>query len=343
MSIPAFFPYTGEPVATGLEVRLGQVLLHEGLDYSLAYQSRLEYEPGTEPPSDMEAYRLIVTGKGAYTGSQEVWFDIIEPNDLRLADARLARNHFAYTGQAPNLSLSVSMNGAPLTEGTDFTVHYLAPLGRPHDGPPVEKGHYYQMVITGQGAYTGRTSLFIFISTFSDVAPAHWGYQHIENLYNSEIISGYKGTHEFKPGAEVSRQEAAKMTALGAGRTASPGFVSSLLDISPGDWAYPYITALEEAGAISGFKGSREFRPRESIKRSHAAKMVVLAFGLEMGQVDYDLSDIRGADCEAEIRILASNGIVGGYKGTSLFRPSAMISRAEFAKIIDLAIQALEP
>lgn len=176
--------------------------------------------------------------------------------------------------------------------------------------------------------------------TFSDVATSHWAYQHIGTLGGKGIVSGYKGTTQFKPEAPVNRQEAAKMIAEGAGLKASSNFYSDFSDLNKASsWAYPYIYALEEYKVITGFGQTDEFRPTKNIQRNHAAKMLVLAFDLEMGGQEVKLTDIKGVDCEAYIRILASNGIVGGYKGSDQFKPKAESTRAELAKIIDLAMQ----
>lgn len=178
------------------------------------------------------------------------------------------------------------------------------------------------------------------VPEFSDVSEAHWAFVHIRNLVAMGIVSGYAGTNEFRPNNKINRQEVSKMIAISAGLTVSEGFISELSDLSQASpWAHEFILALEEAGVVSGFGKTNEFRARINIKRSHASKMIVLAFGLAEGNVPVTLTDIGGVDCEEYIRILASNGIVSGYAGTSLFKPDNEISRAEFAKIIDLAWQ----
>ncbi|HZK24365.1 MAG TPA: S-layer homology domain-containing protein, partial [Oscillospiraceae bacterium] len=175
--------------------------------------------------------------------------------------------------------------------------------------------------------------------SFSDVTPDDWSFEYIESLYALGIVSGYGESGEFRPYNNLNRQEAAKMIAIAAGKEASKGFVSKFTDVKVNSWAFEFIAALEKHGVVSGYKGTAEFRPLKNIKRSHVSKMVVIAFGLDYGDVKKTFSDIQGADCEEFIKILASNGIVDGYKGTSIFKPNDEISRAEFAKIIDLAMK----
>ena len=168
----------------------------------------------------------------------------------------------------------------------------------------------------------------------------HWGYLHIGSLGAQGIVNGYSGTSDFKPNSSINRQEAASIIANGANLTASNYFRTNFSDINKASsWAHTSIYALEQHGVISGFGRTNEFRAKNNIKRNHAAKMIVLAFNLKSGTKAVNLTDIKGVDCEEYIRILASNGIIGGYNGTSLFKPNEYINRAEFAKMVDLAMQ----
>lgn len=178
------------------------------------------------------------------------------------------------------------------------------------------------------------------LKLFNDVPTDHWSYLHIGSLGAQGIVNGYSGTSDFKPNSSINRQEAAGMIANGANLTASNHFSTNFSDINKASsWAHSSIYALEQHGVISGFGGTNEFRAKNNIKRNHAAKMIVLAFNLKSGTKVVNLTDIKGVDCEEYIRILASNDIIGGYKGTSLFKPNEDISRAEFAKMVDLAMQ----
>lgn len=174
--------------------------------------------------------------------------------------------------------------------------------------------------------------------SFSDVASNAWYYHFVEFLSANGIVNGYKGTDTFMPNQKINRQETAKMIAAGADLFYE-GLHSTFDDVADGHWADGYIAALQKAGAVSGFKGTNYFKPGDYIKRSHVCKMVVLAFKLEEGDLDVNLTDIEGDGCESYIHILASHGIVGGYKGTTEFKPNNEITRAEVSKIIALAME----
>lgn len=193
----------------------------------------------------------------------------------------------------------------------------------------------FLMIPVAESVYAADS---FFHQSFSDVASNAWYYNFVEFLSANGIVNGYKGTDTFKPGNKINRQETAKMIATGTGLFYK-GLHSTFDDVAYGHWADGYIAALQNAGVVSGFKGTNKFKPGDYIKRSHVCKMVVLAFNLEEGDLDVNLTDIRGDNCEAYIRILASNGIVSGYKGTTEFRPNNEITRAEVSKIISLAME----
>lgn len=178
--------------------------------------------------------------------------------------------------------------------------------------------------------------------SFTDVSEGDDFYENIESLYEQGIIGGFAdGT--FRPGDYLTRQQAAKMIALGANYGDHDGTGSKLVDVADLTWGQENIWALEAAGVVKGFGTSKEFRPRLNITRGHVAKMIALAFGLEEGDVEVDLIDLPSDEEVADaIRILASNGIVSGFGKSKEFRPDALVTRGQFAKMVDLAMEAVQ-
>jgi GH25 family lysozyme M1 (1,4-beta-N-acetylmuramidase) len=171
-------------------------------------------------------------------------------------------------------------------------------------------------------------------TTFPDVLASHWAYGFIEDLYQQRIISGYSDG-SFRPENNLTRGQAAKMIAIAAGLDYE-GKVADFPDVSPADEYSPYIAALAEKGAISGYLDGN-FRQWDKIKRSHIAKIVALAFDLEAGPAEVSFTDLPQDPALAEyILILAGNEIVSGYD-TGDFRPEKQVTRAQFSKIITLA------
>ena len=175
--------------------------------------------------------------------------------------------------------------------------------------------------------------------SFTDVKEGDDFYENIESLYEQGIIGGFPdGT--FQPGEYLTRQQAAKMIALAANYGDHDGTGSKLVDVAGLTWGRENIWALEAAGVVKGFGTSKEFRPRINITRGHVAKMIAKAFDLKEGAEEVDLIDLPADEEVAEaIRVLASNGIVSGFGKSKEFRPDALVTRGQFAKMVDLAMK----
>lgn len=178
---------------------------------------------------------------------------------------------------------------------------------------------------------------------FKDVPETAWYHAYVMGLYERDIIKGYGTSGEFRPSNKLTREQTAKMISISRG-LATEGLKANFSDVDPDGEMSPYIASLVLVGAIGGYPDG-SFRPKNNIKRSHVSKIVALAFDLDMGEASVNLTDLPSDPVLADaIRVLASNGIVSGYKGTSLFKPDDEISRAEFSKIafISMTIAAVQ-
>lgn len=175
---------------------------------------------------------------------------------------------------------------------------------------------------------------------FKDVAKDAWYYDYVACLADRDVVQGYGDTGEYQPMNLATREHAAKMIALAAGLDYS-GKKADFPDVDPLGEFSPYIAALVEKGAIQGFPDG-SFRPQDTIKRSHAAKMIQLAFGLKLSTKEINIIDLPTHDPElvGAIEVLASNGVVKGYGDSNRFKPDHDVNRAEFAKMLCIAITA---
>ncbi|HET7078279.1 MAG TPA: S-layer homology domain-containing protein, partial [Chloroflexia bacterium] len=116
---------------------------------------------------------------------------------------------------------------------------------------------------------------------FADVPPAQPFYQTIEAAYAHGIISGYQcggpgepcpGTY-FRPGADVTRAQLAKMIILAQGWDAANPAQPSFSDVPPGAWYAGYVEAANLQGVVSGYADGT-FRPFASATRAQLAKMI---------------------------------------------------------------------
>ncbi|NLW54939.1 MAG: S-layer homology domain-containing protein [Clostridiaceae bacterium] len=179
---------------------------------------------------------------------------------------------------------------------------------------------------------------------FKDVPESAWFHGYVMMLYEKGIVKGYGATGKFKPEDKLTREHAAKMITLAAGLPYQ-GKKADFSDVKKNGEMSPYIAALvAKDNAIRGFPDGT-FRPKENIRRGHAAKMAALAFGLKEGDMTQALTDLPDdVDVQTAIKILESNGVVKGYGGSKRFMPDEEINRAEFAKILCFAsiVQAIE-
>ena len=175
---------------------------------------------------------------------------------------------------------------------------------------------------------------------FKDVPKTAWYYDYVMCLTDRGVVQGYGDTGEFRPTNPVVREHAAKMVVLAA-ELNYEGKKADFPDVDKDGEMSPYIAALVEKGAVQGFVDGG-FKPQGKIKRSHAAKIIQIAFGLEHSTKVVDIIDLANYDAElAEvIEILASNGVVKGYSDSNLFKPDDEINRAEFAKMLCIALVA---
>ncbi len=123
--------------------------LVEGTDYTVSYKNNKNVNLEGKPVPT-----ITVKGKGNYTGTQQVTFNII-PKALTDTDITADDIIVAYNGRVIKSVPTVYRNGKKLVRNADYTVTY----------PLTEKGAYqtagiHPIVITGKGGYTGKITVY---------------------------------------------------------------------------------------------------------------------------------------------------------------------------------------
>ena len=99
------YTYTGSEITPQITVKQGARKLAAGTDYSVAYQNNVN--AGTA--------KIIVTGKGNYTGTATKTF-VIQPLNLEKCDVSLPDgDSYAYTGEEVRPTVSVKYNGTQIS------------------------------------------------------------------------------------------------------------------------------------------------------------------------------------------------------------------------------------
>lgn len=177
---------------------------------------------------------------------------------------------------------------------------------------------------------------------FVDV-DGHWGEEYICNLFDRDVVEGYS-QYYFGPDNDVSRAEFLKMALLDAGKDVYEVDDEDYSDVSSHAWYYEYVTYASYKGYVEGYADG-SFRPDDDISRAEALVILFRIAGeddMEDDRVDSDdinFWDVDRYDWFAWAVVLADDyDFVRGYNDGS-FGPGNDLSRAEAAKIIDLAYE----
>ena len=154
--------YNGSAYTPDVTVTFNGATLVKDTDYVLSWE-----------PSELTnagSYTATITGKGNFKGTKNAVFSI-NPADIKGAVVTLDQNTFVYDGQSHKPTVSVTFNGATLTEGVDYEVYYLGSdqimkwdNGEPvkffgtgkESGDSINAGQYYAVVF-GKGNFAANS------------------------------------------------------------------------------------------------------------------------------------------------------------------------------------------
>lgn len=165
------------------------------------------------------------------------------------------------------------------------------------------------------------------VAEFKDVPKEHVYHDVISEMVKKGIIKGYHdGT--FKPNDKISRQHAAVLI----NRVVDLPKVQPMKTFNDIPKTHPYyneIQNLQMAGLIQAdSKGN--FNPNQPLTRGEMAKIIAVAFNLDIGDKDFEFSDVEGTHYELDVLKLYSNGITNGYEDGT-FKPEESLSRMHYA------------
>lgn len=108
-----------------------------------------------------------------------------------------------------------------------------------------------------------------------------WAKSPISRLVDSGVLSG-NPDGSFAPNRKMNRAEFSKILVNSLDVEKFFPSKGSFPDVEPDDWFFPYVETAKHYGWIAGHPDG-EFRPGDKINRAEAAKMLVSAFGFEVG------------------------------------------------------------
>lgn len=111
--------YTGQAVTPKVTIKNGNAILTEGTDYTLSYENNVALT------TDSSKAKVIITGKGNYTGTASKEFTIAkEIVDISNAKISAIADQYYNFGAALEPDVEVTYNGRTLEKDEDYTVSY---------------------------------------------------------------------------------------------------------------------------------------------------------------------------------------------------------------------------
>lgn len=176
---------------------------------------------------------------------------------------------------------------------------------------------------------------------FVDVPTSYDAYEEIQYLVGLGAIKGYKeknGTY-YKPHNPVTRGQAAKMVIVSKGLSPIVVSESSFTDIEAGTELSKYVERAVSEGYFSSYK-DKEFGPYVNLTRQEMAKVLALAFDLDVDQyanLSVPFKDITPKHPYYKyIAAIYYNGITKGSPSGNgrVFMPESTVTRGQFASFI---------
>lgn len=205
-------------------------------DYTVSYKNNKKVNlEGKAVPT------ITVKGKGNYTGSQTVFFNII-PKALTDTDITVSDITVAYSGKAVKSAPVVYRNGKKLVKNTDYTVVY----------PLTGTGAYktagsYPIVITGKGGYDGTITIHETIT--NDVLMSKVSIAKIPNqTYLSDRVNKDEGSGIIPESLQVTYKKQTLVESTDNGLTGD--YTVSYQNNMAIGTATVTITAVEGSGYI---------------------------------------------------------------------------------------------
>lgn len=189
-------------------------------------------------------------------------------------------------------------------------------------------------------AYVAEVPVYAQTNPFVDVKQESTHYNAIVSLAEAGIVTGVTA-NSYKPNANATRGEAALFIAnalqLNLNNVVDPNFS----DVPVGSKYYKAIAILTELGVVSGYSDGK-FKPGNTLTRAQIAKMLTLAFSLQLASSSTtkftDVNKIKDANTKKYIQTLVNNGVTTGTTATT-YSPNNNLTRAQLATFLYRALQ----
>ncbi len=176
----------------------------------------------------------------------------------------------------------------------------------------------------------------VTLASFEDVPEGHEHYAAIQWIEARSIIQGYEdGT--FLPDGEVNRAEALKIILLGS-EIEVPELSGDdevfYSDVSFDDWFAPYVYKATELEIVEGYEDGT-FLPAQTVNLAETLKMIALARGIEVEEIDSDpYEDVAATDWFAPYVAYCMDRNFIQAQVDGYLHPELNVTRGDLAEII---------
>ncbi|MEK5230401.1 S-layer homology domain-containing protein [Lysinibacillus sp. FSL K6-0232] len=170
-------------------------------------------------------------------------------------------------------------------------------------------------------------------SPFKDIDQYSDHYNDILKLHSQGVINGFSD-NTFRPDLNVTRGQAAKMLVAALKLDTKNVQDPYYKDVPKSSEYYRAVAALQDAGIMSGYSNGT-FMPNEVMTRGELAKIIVLAFNLEVSPTyNHIFKDVDSNSSNAVyIQTLIDLDITEGTTPVT-FAPFEPVTRGQFASFV---------
>lgn len=166
---------------------------------------------------------------------------------------------------------------------------------------------------------------------FKDVKQSFWAASQIKRLVNKGQMQMYEdGT--FRPNDYVTRGEAIAVIARSLNIPLDSDFELKAKDIDP---SHPYYNEIRKFAELGIIQNSEIINPEEPLRRSQIAKIIALAFDVDVDEKNHTTFNDYKEDFWAKhyIESLADIGIIKGTTATT-YAPNRYVTRAQLSALV---------
>lgn len=186
------------------------------------------------------------------------------------------------------------------------------------------------------GSIASNNNVSAASNVAKDVPVLHWANSSIQQMLTKQYMTTYDDGN-FKPEQVITRAEAAGAIARSMQLDLETSFSPNFKDLPITHSYYKEICKLVEIGVL---QNGDTFHPEAPLKRMQIAKMLTLAYGIEVDAKNKSkFNDVPSSHWAKDyIESLADVGVIQGMDRQN-FEPNRLVTRAQFATLVERSVE----